>query len=102
MQAYHWPGNVRELENFVRRALAVTTGTVAGPDLFAEKEMVDASSKPELKAGQPLRDVERELIERTLEANGGNRTLTARMLGVSLRTVRNKIREYGLPARTLR
>jgi DNA-binding protein Fis len=46
-----------------------------------------------------LRDAERELLERTLEATGGNRTRAAELMGVSLRTVRNKIRSYGLPAR---
>jgi DNA-binding protein Fis len=43
--------------------------------------------------------VERKLLEETLYATGGNRTRTAEMMGVSLRTIRNKIREYGLAAR---
>jgi DNA-binding NtrC family response regulator len=43
--------------------------------------------------------MERQLLQKTLDANRGNRTRTAELLGVSLRTVRNKIREYGLPAR---
>jgi DNA-binding protein Fis len=43
--------------------------------------------------------VEKRLLEMTLDATGGNRSRAAVMLGVSLRTVRNKIREYGLPAR---
>ena len=46
-----------------------------------------------------MREVERQLLEATLRANGGNRTRTAEMLGVSLRTIRNKIREHGLPPR---
>jgi DNA-binding protein Fis len=52
-----------------------------------------------LEAGRTLREVEKQLLERTLEATGGNRTRAAAMLGISLRTVRNKIREYGLPPR---
>jgi len=46
--------------------------------------------------GTSLRDVERQLFESTLKATGGNRTRTADMLGISVRTVRNRIREYGL------
>ena len=42
--------------------------------------------------------MERQLLEKTLQATGGNRTRTAELMGLSLRTVRNKIREYGLPA----
>jgi DNA-binding protein Fis len=49
-----------------------------------------------------LRDVERELFATTLAATGGNRTRAAQILGVSLRTVRNKVREYGLPPRRFR
>jgi DNA-binding protein Fis len=49
--------------------------------------------------GVTLRDMERQLLERTLESTGGNRTRAAEILGVSLRTVRNKIREFGLPPR---
>ena len=52
-----------------------------------------------LEAGLPLRTLERRLLVATLEATGGNRTRTAEMLGISLRTVRNKIRAYGLPPR---
>ena len=46
-----------------------------------------------------LKRVERKLLEATLHATGGNRTRAAEMMGVSLRTIRNKIREYGLAAR---
>jgi len=49
--------------------------------------------------GMSLRAVERQLLESTLKANGGNRSRTAEMLGISVRTVRNKINEYGLKER---
>ncbi len=52
-----------------------------------------------LANGKSLREMERELLESTLEANGGNRTRAARILGICPRTMRNKIREYGLPPR---
>jgi DNA-binding NtrC family response regulator len=50
-------------------------------------------------AGTPIRQVERLHLEKTLALTDGNRTVAAEMLGISLRTLRNKIREYGLPPR---
>jgi DNA-binding protein Fis len=50
-------------------------------------------------AGAPIRHVERLHLENTLALTDGNRTHAAKMLGISLRTLRNKIREYGLPPR---
>jgi DNA-binding NtrC family response regulator len=99
IEARDWPGNVRELENFVRRALALATGTVlpAQPDDESSLSVRDGSNHIS-RSGVTLQSVERQLLERTLQATGGNRTRAAEMMGVSLRTVRNKIREYGLPA----
>jgi DNA-binding NtrC family response regulator len=100
LQAHTWPGNVRELENFIRRALALATGSVLDADLLSHLETpVGAQPSTSFKAGASMREVERQLLERTLEATGGNRTRAAELMGVSLRTVRNKIRSYGLPAR---
>jgi DNA-binding NtrC family response regulator len=58
----------------------------------------DAVSGDRLRAGVSLENMERRLLEMTLEATGGNRSRAAGLLGVSLRTVRNKIRSYGLPS----
>jgi DNA-binding NtrC family response regulator len=100
LQSHDWPGNVRELENFIRRSLALSNDHVLGPELLAHLEMSPEVQRPAaIEAGVSLRDAERELLERTLEATGGNRTRAAELMGVSLRTVRNKIRNYGLPAR---
>jgi len=100
LQSHSWPGNVRELENFIRRSLALSTDQVLGPELLAHLESSPEMQRPaSITAGVSLRDAERELLERTLEATGGNRTRAAELMGVSLRTVRNKIRNYGLPAR---
>jgi DNA-binding NtrC family response regulator len=100
LQAYQWPGNVRELENFVRRALVLASGPVAGMELIPEASFQnDDPSTEGIEPGLTLRELERTLLEKTLDATGGNRTRAAGMLGVSLRTVRNKIREFGLPPR---
>ncbi len=96
---YDWPGNVRELENVVRRILVLSRNPVAGLEVLEAKDVTEKNLSPaRLPAqGATLRDMERQLLERTLESTGGNRTRAAEILGVSLRTVRNKIREFGLP-----
>jgi len=99
LEAHHWPGNVRELENFIRRGLALANGTVLQAMAMEGENAAAMESKPAVRPGVTLLQLERRLLETTLEATGGNRTRAAELMGVSLRTVRNKIREYGLPAR---
>jgi DNA-binding NtrC family response regulator len=98
LESHEWPGNVRELENVIRRTLALATGTTLGPQLI-EPLAASSGASSALKPGITLQEMERQLLEKTLQSTGGNRTRTAELMGVSLRTVRNKIREYGLPAR---
>jgi DNA-binding NtrC family response regulator len=99
MEVHDWPGNVRELENLVRRALALETGTLLGPQsLDADASPGRDQASDGVRSGVTLQNVERQLLAKTLEATGGNRTRAAALMGISLRTVRNKIREYGLPA----
>jgi two-component system response regulator FlrC len=91
---YDWPGNVRELENLVRRAIVLCRNPVVSPaDLFLETSN-DSANKMEMKAGMSIKELERKIIQITLDETGGNRTRSAEMLGVSLRTLRNKLREY--------
>jgi DNA-binding NtrC family response regulator len=99
LMEYDWPGNVRELENVVRRIIVLSKDPVAGVEVLEGKEVAfeKATTAKLPSEGVTLRDMERQLLERTLEATGGNRTRAAEILGVSLRTVRNKIREFGLP-----
>jgi DNA-binding NtrC family response regulator len=106
LQSHHWPGNVRELANFMRRVLTLS-GTIEIDGRCFESEFQGASKSPiaspvaipALAAGTPIRQVERLHLESTLALTDGNRTHAAEMLGISLRTLRNKIREYGLPPR---
>jgi DNA-binding NtrC family response regulator len=103
LQQHDWPGNIRELENLIRRVLALSSGPVIGLEVLGGYDFNGAAppAPAPVEPGLTLRELERQLVERTLEATGGNRTRTADLLGVSLRTVRNKIREYGLGPRRM-
>jgi two-component system response regulator FlrC len=92
-ERYGWPGNVRELENLVHRAFALRGRLKITPvDLF--DLAVESSDSKDLQAGQSVGEMERKLIMTTLEQTNGNRTHAAKLLGISLRTLRNKLREY--------
>ena len=107
LQSHSWPGNVRELANFMRRVLTLS-GTLDIDARCFEMEF-QRPARPRLAsqvpipaaaiAGTPIRQVEKLHLENTLALTDGNRTHAAEMLGISLRTLRNKIREYGLPPR---
>jgi DNA-binding NtrC family response regulator len=104
LKRHAWPGNARELSNFIRRVVTMSNATTIGPEhLVAESSRpLVAKALPAhngLQPGTPIRELERQLLETTLQLTGGNRTHAAEMLGISLRTIRNKIREFGLPPR---
>lgn len=88
LMSYAWPGNVRELENMMERAAILADGEVALDDLAIAD---DAPSRP-----LRFTDIERKAIEDALADNGGNRTRAARQLGISLRTLQYRLKEYGL------
>jgi transcriptional regulator with PAS, ATPase and Fis domain len=101
LEEYAWPGNVRELANFMRRAVALCRAGEIGMDLLENTQIQAAKDIGDrIRAGMSVEKMERRLLEMTLDATGGNRTRAAELLGVSLRTVRNKIRAYGLPRRS--
>lgn len=100
--AHSWPGNVRELANTMRRAVALCAGNAIDCEVLS---LTPAAGSPGhagwLRPGLSFRELEKALLKITLEATAGNRTHAAELLGVSLRTVRNKIREHGLPPRRM-
>lgn len=110
LQLQSWPGNVRELANFMRRVLTLSETLDIDANCFETEfqgptkpyivpKQPSASVVAGTVAGTPIRQVERLHLENTLALTDGNRTHAAEMLGISLRTLRNKIREYGLPPR---
>lgn len=97
LKSYSWPGNVRELENTMHRAVLLCSGD----DIFPEHLFLNSESKTNKNAsptgwrGQTIFDVEKKLIFETLDHCLGNKTHSAHILGISIRTLRNKLRQYG-------
>lgn len=107
--AYAWPGNVRELENVIERAVLICQGDQIMPsDLFAEKdggtskqhEMQAQETKPcheiDDNKNTTLYEMEKNMIFDTLNKVNWNKTKASKLLGISVRTMRNKLNEYGI------
>ncbi len=103
LRRYRWPGNVRELENCMHRAVLLSQGTTIGPEAIILPDDTDTSSDLDSDfdsgasslVGRSVADVERRLIVDTLAHTFGNRTRAATILGISIRTLRNKLKQYG-------
>jgi two-component system, NtrC family, response regulator HydG len=97
---HDWPGNVRELENLVERAVIMARGELITPEEFPSALTENASGAVDLPSdrgsGRTLKEAEKEIILRTLGDAGGNRTHTAKILGISRRTLQLKLKEYGI------
>ena len=122
LQSYEWPGNVRELEHTIERAVVLSkTQEITSKDLFlhgitiagfksspkkeissikvdtreevGQKEIVNSNDNSS-SIGRTIADVEQELILKTLQDVQGNRTKAAEILGITVRTLRNKLNEY--------
>ena len=113
---YSWPGNVREMENLVERAVLLSTGEELEPwdfwdednappasDFIEDHRHVHGPSINEIGHSSvnvsntempKLKDVERQMILQSLQKTDDNRTHAAKMLGISVRTLRNKLHEY--------
>lgn len=105
MLSISWPGNVRQLENLVEQAVVLGDGEVLSErDLFPDESIVAGGSAPaavKLELGLPLREVERRFILSTLRAARGNRSETARRLGISLRCLQYKLKSYSETPETI-
>jgi DNA-binding NtrC family response regulator len=96
MNQWQWPGNVRELENVVARAVLICDDMEIGPQhLLLDTDLTSLTDRrPDDWVGMTVRNLEKKLIFDTLSHVDQNRTQAARMLGISIRTLRNKLREY--------
>jgi DNA-binding NtrC family response regulator len=97
----HWPGNVRELRHCILQAARLSRGVISSADLNGHGGVsaVDAAKtesgvRPQLRAGMRIADVERSLIELTLAETGGNKQRAAGLLGISVRTLYNRLERY--------
>ena len=101
-QNYSWPGNVRELRNTLERAVIVCDGAVVEtrhlPPGFGQTPVRTSADDPDavrLGVGTTVEEAEKMLILKTLEATSNNKTRAAEILGISLKTLHNKLKEYG-------
>src|SRR5579864_8392919 len=102
---YSWPGNIRELRNTIERAIIVCDSgmieTKHLPPGFGQAPLRAAASDPDavrLGVGTTVEEAEKMLILKTLEATSNNKTRAAEILGISLKTLHNKLKEYGSAA----
>jgi DNA-binding NtrC family response regulator len=99
LQAYDWPGNVRELENALERAVVVAPGTILEPAHLPERVLRRPESRLVGSAPPPnptMETVERAYIQWVLQAEGGNKTRAAEVLGIDPSTLYRKLNRYGL------
>jgi two-component system response regulator FlrC len=103
LSGFEWPGNVRQLENTIHRAVLLSTGNEIGPEAIILDGLITDVNTSNVNAdnitaglvGRTVSDVERDLIIDTLQHCLGNRTHAANILGISIRTLRNKLKQYG-------
>ncbi|MFN2530567.1 MAG: sigma 54-interacting transcriptional regulator [Pyrinomonadaceae bacterium] len=99
LQFHAWPGNIRELRNVIERAVIICSGEQVERHHFApypieQRERLRNEDTITLPVGTPLEEVERQMIMRTLQKTKNNKTRAAELLGVSLKTLHNKLNLY--------
>jgi len=93
LKNWSWPGNMRELENVLERAVVLARSQWVDQECIQFDSLIE-STPVDVSPGMSLSEVERKLILQTLELTAQNRTRAAQMLGISIRTLRNKLNEY--------
>ena len=95
LMQYDWPGNVRELEYSILRAVLFAEGDVIFPKHLPQEIQSTSQRQVEnVPVGLTMKEMEKELILKTLQKMGGNRTRTAEILGISLRSLQYKLKHY--------
>jgi len=101
LDSYSWPGNVRELRNIMEQAVLLARGRTLDPELLPQ--MIYRAGPAEevirIPLGSTMKEAEKEIILRTLEAQDGNKNITAEILGISRRSLYNKLAEYGIDSK---
>ncbi len=109
LEHYPWPGNVRELQNLIESLVIFSTDNIISPNHLPDEVIEKSSYKTEIKQqtipdledsviiklGEPLEEIEKRVILKTLRKFNGNKTHTAKALGIGLRTLHRKLKEYG-------
>lgn len=99
LAAYRWPGNIRELYNVLERAIILSQRLeIVLPRLEAEPRASEKEPATPQRALQSLRDLERKAIEEALHQTGGHRRKASELLGISLRSLQYKLKDYGIIA----
>jgi DNA-binding NtrC family response regulator len=99
LEAYRWPGNVRELRNVIEQAVLLSRSDTLEPELLPHVIYCGGPVEEVIRIplGWSMRDAQREIILRTLQAYEGNKKSAAQVLGISRRSLYNKLAEYGVP-----
>ncbi len=94
IKSYEWPGNVRELHNVIERAIILSRDSrLTLPPLTTL--LIEGTSESATKRLRSIRDLEKEAIEATIRETDGHRRKAAKILGISIRTLQYKLKEYG-------
>ncbi len=94
MKSYNWPGNIRELRNTLEGIIVLTLDEIIQQHHLPAHITGAESTQAVIQPGMTLAELEREAIRRTLEHTGGHRTQTAELLGISVRTLQRKLKEF--------
>jgi two-component system NtrC family response regulator len=98
---YNWPGNIRQLQNCIEGAILLANSNIINPEnlpqqILSEKVSESIQGDLQIKSGMSLKDAEKAHILKALEQAGGNKTEAAKLLGISLRGLHYKLKEYNI------
>ena len=95
IKSYEWPGNLRELHNVIERAIILSQDSrLTLPPLTTS--LIETKPESATRRLRNIRDLEKEAIEATIKETDGHRRKAAKILGISIRTLQYKLKEYGL------